>query len=71
MEDVRKLAEDMSRNMTDMLTLLEREISFVHDKDSQAIQSARLDVSNMLNALKNGDSTPVEEIIKKYGSNNR
>lgn len=71
MEDVRKLAENMSRNMTDMLTLLEREISFVHDKDSQVIKSARLDINNMLNALKGGDSSPVEEIIKKYGSNNR
>ena len=71
MKDISKLAQEMGRNMNDMLNMLDKNMAQLQDENNPIIKSARSDVSNMLNALKNGDSAPVEEIIKKYGSNNR
>lgn len=61
----------MGRNLNDMLSMLDKNMAQLQDENNPIIKSARSDVSNMLNALKKGDSAPVEEIIKKYGSNNR
>jgi len=71
MEDISKLAKNMGSNLKDMLNMLDKNMAQLQDDNNPVIKNARIDVSNMLNALKNGDSTPVEEIIKKYGSNNR
>lgn len=71
MKDISKLAKEMGRNLNDMLSMLDKNMAQLQDENNPIIKSARSDVSNMLNALKKGDSAPVEEIIKKYGSNNR
>lgn len=71
MKDISKLAQEMGRNLNDMLSMLDKNMAQLQDENNPIIKSARSDVSNMLNALKKGDSAPVEEIIKKYGSNNR
>lgn len=71
MEDVKELTERMQKDLKTMLHLLDVNMKNIDPNVVPEIVSARADMKEVERALRDGDSSKVDQIIRKYGGNNR
>jgi uncharacterized protein with von Willebrand factor type A (vWA) domain len=71
MEDIRKLAENIGNDMQKLLSQFEKNLGDVMQSNNSIVTEMQKDVNDLLTSLRKGDSKPVDDIIKKYGDNNR
>jgi hypothetical protein len=71
MEDVKKSADIVNKELSKMLSALDNKLITLPEGYSDLIKESRLDISKALRSLKNGDQNGLQQIVKKYASFNR
>lgn len=71
MEDVKKSAEIVNKELTNMLNALDSKLATLPAGYTDLIKQSRLDIGKAMRSLKNGDQEALQKIVKKYASSNR
>lgn len=71
MEDVKKIAERVGKDMNKMLGVLQQNLAQIPDDKRGVVIDAQKDVNVVMKSLKNGDTESLEKLIKKYGNLHR
>lgn len=71
MDDIKELTERMQKDLQTMLSLLEANMAKIDPIEVPEITAARADMEEVKRAVLSGDTDKVNQIIHKYGGNNR
>jgi hypothetical protein len=68
MEDVKKLADRVGKDLNKILDVFGQKLSTIPDEHKHLVADAQRDIAAVKKSIKEGDSQPLETLIKKYGN---
>jgi hypothetical protein len=70
-EDIKKMQLRLGRDMKELTTMLDTTLASIPEEGMEKVKEARLDMAEVLNSIKKGQSDVANKIIDKYANSNR
>jgi hypothetical protein len=70
-EDIKKMQLRLGRDMKELTTMLDTTLASIPEDGMEKVKEARLDMAEVLNSIKKGQSDVANKIIDKYANPNR
>jgi uncharacterized protein YoxC len=71
MENVHKLTEQITENMNSLLLQMDKSLAEINALNDPIVHQARTDINSVLESVKAGDATGLQNIIQKYANLHR
>jgi len=70
-EDIKKMQLRLGRDMKELTKMLDTTLASIPEDGMEKVKEARLDMAEVLNSIKKGQSDVANKIIDKYANFNR
>lgn len=71
MEDVAKIAERLNKDLKKMVNIFQQNLAQIPSDCDPVVSEAKKDINDVMIMLKKGDTSSLEQIVKKYVDTNR